>query len=140
MLKWDDSLSLGITRIDDQHRKMVDLANGVLEAIRRKQGQAVIRPLVQELREYTVTHFQDEEAFMERIRYPEIAEHRQEHMVLTQRVKDYQRAIYHREDIEVKEMLDFLKEWLVGHIIESDMRIARYLDTNEAMIKAAGRA
>jgi hemerythrin-like metal-binding protein len=138
-LTWDESLSVGVPRIDDQHKKLIGLANALVEAIRRGQGQAVIRPLVQELREYTVTHFRDEEAFMEHIAYPELDAQRHAHRIIVMRVKEFQRAIYERQEIEPAELRELLREWLLGHILGMDREIGRYIAENEAKLKSAGR-
>jgi hemerythrin-like metal-binding protein len=126
-IEWSDSLSLGVERVDDQHKRMVKIANTFLESLRQRSEEAVIRGALRDLREYTVYHFHDEEDFMEHIGYPELEDHRREHEKLKGQVKDYQEKIYRRKNIDVEEVRDFLKDWLLGHILDTDMKIAKFL-------------
>ena len=126
-IKWSDSLSLGVDEIDDQHMHLVDMANNLLLVIKLKKPQKEIRKLITELREYTVIHFADEEAYMEKISFPELEEHRREHKKLTEQVKDYQKTLYHQGEIDPHKVLEFLKTWLINHILTMDMEIAKFL-------------
>ncbi len=126
-IKWSDSLSLGVDEIDDQHIHLVDMANNLLLVIKLKKPQKEIKKLITELREYTVIHFNDEEAYMEKIGFPELEEHRKEHQKLTERVKTYQKTLYHQYEIDPHEVLAFLKTWLLDHILSMDMDIAKFL-------------
>jgi hemerythrin-like metal-binding protein len=126
-LKWDKHLELGIERVDSQHKMLVKIVNAWLRAVENKRDARVIDNVIRRLREYTVYHFNDEEAFMEEIDYPDLYEHRQEHLRLKQQVKDYQRNIYKHENITTNELRDFLTKWLIAHVLGSDMAIGNYL-------------
>ncbi len=126
-LKWTDSLSLGVRQIDDQHRELIRIANGLLNAVELGRPTRVLENVLSRLREYTVFHFHSEETFMEDIRYPERGEHAREHFALKQRVKAFRRRLYRDEPLEVGEVLAFLQGWLLDHILVSDMDIARFL-------------
>lgn len=136
-IEWDDCLSLNVKRVDDQHRQMVEMVNELLEKLHQGKGEEVVRPLLAKLREYTVYHFHDEEAFMEEIGYPERGEHHQEHERLVKRVKQFQRDIYEQRTVEPAALLSFLKDWLLDHILKMDMQIGKFVQEKEARIKAA---
>lgn len=51
--------------MDKQHRRLVEIANNVVEAMRSGIGRAAVEENMQALVEYMQTHFSDEEAFME---------------------------------------------------------------------------
>ncbi len=136
-IDWDDCLCLGVKRVDDQHRHMVGLVNELIDNLYRGKGEEIVRPLLGKLREYTVYHFHDEEAFMEELRYPERHEHQQEHKRLVDQVKKYQRDIYEHRIVEPAALLSFLKDWLLDHILKMDMQIGAFVREKEAQKEMA---
>lgn len=129
-LEWSAALETGIAEIDVQHKRLVEIANHVVACVQEKLGTLGVDEMVQQLRDYTVVHFQDEERIMEGLRYPEHGAHHAEHERLKHQVKIWQREIYHHEGVTVGEVRDFLREWLIGHILRSDMAFKEWLRGN----------
>ncbi len=130
-IKWSKSLNLGIRAIDDQHQYLVDICNEFIRVVQVGMADEAIQETVARLREYSVQHFHDEENFMEQIRYPSRGEHQVAHMQLVRQIKRYQREIYKRRDVMPEEIRDFLKGWLLDHIMAMDLDIARWLREEE---------
>lgn len=126
-IEWDDSLNLGIKAIDDQHKLLIEIANELLLAIHHGLASAEMNNIFNRLREYTVVHFIAEEQYMSDIGYVGLGRHQQEHMNLKRLVKEYQQRLYRKENVDAYEVRDFMRAWLVDHIIKSDMEIARFL-------------
>ena len=126
-LEWSSGLSIGVPEIDSQHQRLVQLANNLVAAIQTNIAEDILETLFKELREYTLFHFQDEELYMHTIGYPEAASHAEQHEELKRQVKEYQQSILQKETISPEEVLKFLKDWLVDHIIYEDMKISRFL-------------
>lgn len=122
-IQWVESLSLGVDSIDTEHKKLIKIANAIVEIAKQGDSRDRIIKAFSILREYTVAHFDNEEAYMHSIQYHELGAHRQEHAELKRRVKEYQAMLYHAENISDKEILSFLKGWLVEHVLGSDMKI-----------------
>lgn len=79
---WQAGLEVGISIIDDQHRRLFELAatfQGDGDQIRVMKTLAL-------LMDYIKTHLRDEEELMEACAYPRLAEHRQMHAEFRQRV------------------------------------------------------
>lgn len=121
-LEWTDSLSLGIETIDAEHRKLVSLSNDLIASV-RTGNKDKIKKCFQQLREYTVVHFNNEEQYMEQIRYPDMSSHKQEHIELKNRVKQYQESLYRYADVDPRDVQEFIKHWLIDHVIYTDMNI-----------------
>ncbi|WP_419784509.1 bacteriohemerythrin [Maridesulfovibrio sp.] len=126
-VEWNDGLNLGIKEIDDQHKELVEMVNGVLEAFERGEKDTAIDKLLKQLKEYTVHHFNAEERYMEKIGYPDLGEHRRMHAALKQSVKSLQAARFHMEKISVKEVKELLSGWLVDHILRVDYKIVKFV-------------
>ncbi|MFW5837303.1 MAG: bacteriohemerythrin [Desulfovibrionaceae bacterium] len=127
-LRWDDSLRIGVAEIDDQHQRLVAIANELLAAKQAGRRQAVVLDALRRLREYTVHHFRDEERFMDEVGYPGLGEHQREHAEIVRKVKELQRDVYHKQPVQTDDLLALLKTWLIEHILGSDMRLKRFLD------------
>lgn len=128
-LKWSESLGLGAPEVDKQHKVLIGIANKFLLSARKGEGNEAVQKTFAKLRDYTVTHFHEEEQFMRRIEYPGLKNHEVQHALIIQQVKAYQRRLYQGEEASVEEVLDFLKTWLVEHIIQQDLKIKRHLET-----------
>ena len=73
------------------------------------------------LSDYVDGHFKREEALMEHAGYPDIVEHMSTHRRIAHQVHDYRTAFEENgEIVEMEEFLNFLGNWLKGHIAMSD--------------------
>lgn len=115
---WDESLDTGIAVIDDQHKRIVDYINDLHAAIANKDREAVSGVLDQ-LINYTVTHFSFEESLMEKHGYIHTDAHRSVHDAFTSRILKYQQELESGKDISRK-LLNDLKIWLSSHIKSED--------------------
>lgn len=125
-IDWDERLDINLPQIDTQHRKLIELANGLLQAMINGMGQDVLADLADELTEYTDYHFRDEEAFMEKIGYPALEEHKEAHRKLTDDVMNFRARILLEEEVSPNVALDFLNGWIVTHIQEADTKFAAF--------------
>lgn len=126
-IEWNPGLAVGVRSIDDQHRRLIELANRLIAAA-RLTDPAQLAQAFRELRQYTVNHFSDEEEHMQRAKYPKLHEHRQQHNDLKARVKHFQDACYRKSDLTEAEVVEFMKAWLIDHIIYSDLEFKKHLE------------
>ncbi len=130
-LEWSDELSVGIELIDSQHKELIRIANGLISAVAKKRGDRVVQNVIRRLRNYTVFHFNSEEKFMEDVCYPKRGEHEAEHVRLKHDVKRYQRTLYEKKDLPPGGVLNFLKIWLIKHILSADIKLAKFVHSQK---------
>ena len=130
-IQWSEELSVGIEQIDGQHKELIRIANGLISAVAKERGNRVINNVVRRLRNYTVFHFNSEEKLMEAVRYPKRGEHENEHAKLKRNVKEFQRNLYQGERLTAEDVLNFLKIWLLKHILYSDRMLADFIHESE---------
>jgi hemerythrin len=127
-MQWNNSLSVGINLIDNQHKKWMEHFNNAVEAIEAKQNPIQISKTLGFLMDYTEVHFSTEEKYMTELSYPELQEHKARHnelrSTLANLVKDF-------EEEGVTSNLaaavdSFLGNWLVQHIHEIDTKFAAF--------------
>ena len=117
-LTWDSRLDTGVSVIDSQHHRIVDYINELQDAIAgddRQMVQAVLDDLV----DYTVSHFAFEEHLQEQAQYPSFDTHKQKHEEFARQIHEYRDRFRGGEDI-AGQLLSDLREWLIRHVQEED--------------------
>jgi hemerythrin len=124
-LTWTDTLATGIRQIDLQHQELIELINALEEAHASGQRQAALEEVLPKLSAYVLFHFTTEEAMMPRTLGEHAERHRRQHRVFTDRVEDLRDAP--PESIDLAELIAYLKQWLVEHIMKTDHELARLI-------------
>ncbi len=122
---WDDSYKTGIESIDIQHKKLVDLLNQLDESLNIGGDTRVVIKLLDELVEYTKYHFREEEKFMQSHQYHDksFQEHQLVHQQFSEKIRNAQKACHANPDKVTDELLDFLVQWLINHILLTDKKM-----------------
>ena len=124
-LTWDDTFSVGIREIDGQHQKMIAMINGLHEATEKGYEAWMLSDLVHGLIDYASTHFRAEEQYMTKFGFAGYQEHEAEHDRFVGKVLDYQNQLSAGRAITSSELMTFLKDWLVRHILGTDKKYAQ---------------
>ena len=82
LIEWNSEFNLGIEEIDSEHRALVALINALHDAMSAGAGRADVVDGISEIYTLVATHFAREEAFMRETRYMAYAEHKEDHEVL----------------------------------------------------------
>ncbi|MBN2752676.1 MAG: bacteriohemerythrin [Rhodospirillaceae bacterium] len=137
-IQWSSRFELGIPFIDADHKVLVDLLNRMNDASRSDGDLADIGETLSALVDYTHYHFAREERAQFAAHYPDIREHRVQHAALANQAKDlFETFRKNSSHVEVGDILDFLSDWLMDHILLHDMAIKPYLLANLEAVSAA---
>lgn len=120
MIDWDDSFSVGISIIDEQHKKLINIINKTTDMVRYSSDPEEILEILDEMTEYAKEHFLTEEAYMLKFRCPGYTLHKEEHFNFSNKTINYRNKITHDDSQIACEILEFLKKWLVDHILVTD--------------------
>ena len=126
-VSWDDSLSVGIQAIDDEHQKLLSLINNLQTSVLYPTGESFERQALAELVDYTKYHFGREEKLMRENGYPDFEPHKQQHEEMISKVGDYMRAYEKDRESTIDDLTRFLKTWLIDHIAGTDQKYSRFL-------------
>ena len=136
LLVWQAELDTGIDVIDQQHQRIVALINQLAEATGRDDQAAVLEELV----DYTLSHFAFEEELLEESGYTFGPAHKRVHDMFVRRVGEYRMRFEAGEDITA-ELKGMLARWLFNHIRGDDKsyskHVRHYLETYKG---GAGRS
>ena len=129
LMEWTDRMSVGVAQFDNEHKKLVSLINELFDAVQAGRGREALGKILDELINYTKTHFTNEEHLMQKQGYPNLEAHRKEHEALTKQVIDVQRK-YHAGATAMlsMEVMTFLKNWLIKHIQGTDKQYGPFLN------------
>ncbi len=127
LVEWQECYSVGNERLDQQHQRLVAMINQLGEAMDTGSERPALIKILNGLAGYTKTHFSEEERILEECGYPDLAEHREEHVVLNRQLADFYRDFYMTTRPQTAEVMAFLKGWLYGHIVEKDQRYSPFL-------------
>ncbi|MBU0631010.1 hemerythrin family protein [bacterium] len=124
-IKWNDQYSLGIANIDLQHKKLFEIVGKIFALKDHTHVKEEIRTILYELTDYVKVHFDDEEAFMKSIEYPDLAYHHELHEQIKTSVSMILQDPKRLDVIQTK-MRVIAKRALIDHILEEDTKFQQY--------------
>jgi len=121
-INWNDTYSVQIEEIDNQHKKLIALINELFDSMQKGQSRTVIGRILNDLIDYTAIHFKTEETYFDRFNYEGSSEHKEKHKRLVDNVIKV-KSDFESGKISVSaDLLKFLKRWLFEHILETDKK------------------
>ena len=122
-----DEYRTGIDFVDEEHKVLFQITDKAYKLLQRDfslDGYDEVMDVITELKDYTVRHFNDEEAYMERIKYEGLAAQRRAHESFIQRIEGVD---LDNVEGDLKEylasLIEFLLGWLINHILYTDKKI-----------------
>ncbi|PYG01361.1 MULTISPECIES: bacteriohemerythrin [unclassified Thioalkalivibrio] len=116
---WSDDLDTGIPVIDNQHKRIVEYINRLCEAVEGQATREQVHEVLDQVVDYTLTHFAFEEEMLEIVEYPDLEQHRKSHEAFSQRIRQYQQDFADGHDV-ASELGETLRDWLMNHIRKDD--------------------
>ncbi len=127
--EFTDKYLTGIAIVDKEHKELFRIIGDVYRVMTDDMAldkyDEIVR-LLEELREYTKFHFQDEEFYMESIQYEGLEAQQRAHEAFVSRLEEMD--LEHIDDNQqetLEDLMEFLTEWLVNHILHSDKKIGQ---------------
>ncbi|ROR26397.1 hemerythrin [Mobilisporobacter senegalensis] len=129
MFEMKDEFLTGIELIDDEHRELFRIAQTAMdlyqdEYVADKYDHII--EILKELKAYAIKHFADEEAYMESIQYKRLFTQKIEHNAFVEKLNEFDLdKIDENQEGAILDLLNFLNDWLVNHILEKDKLISQ---------------
>ncbi len=128
IFQWRQEYETNVQEIDNDHKQLCEKANRLYEAINLGKSKSFLEETLGFLIHYTEDHFIKEENLMEKYNFPEKDIHKEKHKLLVERVLEIERRYKDREIEMDNEFIDFLKDWIINHILTEDRKIGPYLN------------
>ena len=129
LMQWGPQFSVNIRQFDNQHKRLIDIVNQLNDAINQGKGHAALKSILDNLIQYTVTHFDDEEKVMSQHSYPGLDQHIKLHNELKKTAVELQKKFQNNNTALSSEVMDFLRGWLINHIQGADKQYGIYLNS-----------
>lgn len=135
LVTWTSEMSVGVKDFDEHHIVLFNIINKLSDAMSRGEAQKGLVSILDELIEYTDWHFAAEEVIFDRYDYPHKEDHKKVHKSMLEKARQLYNDAELGRDIMSTEVLDFLQDWIVDHIMVVDKKYEAYLADKEIVLE-----
>lgn len=134
IVEWNDKYCLGNELIDSHHKHLIELLNAYYNTVSQERNLEEIARIFNELFKYVDYHFKAEEEMMIDYGYAKIQLHTSEHESFENRLNEFQESLISSEEEFDVEVIYFLEEWLLNHILLSDKELVNFINNTSIHI------
>ena len=130
LVEWHDRYSVGIPKIDEQHKELLRLTNELYASCLKdndEEAKVHFKSTIGAIVNYVSEHFGAEERLLQRINYPGYAAHKQEHDNFVKKVLEQVKDFSEGRSFVPNNFVRYLKDWILGHIAMSDKLYSEYI-------------
>ena len=127
LFDWNQNYLINNSKIDNQHKKLVDILNRLYDAMKVGKGNDILSGVIKELIDYTKVHFSEEEKLMIESKYPSYSSHFKEHSAFITKVEAVYKDFNSGKVGLSLELMQFLKDWLSNHILGVDKKFGEFV-------------
>jgi hemerythrin len=126
-IDWNEGLTVGVKQFDEHHKYLFELLNKIHISFDDNGQQDDSEAIIDELIAYSTYHFAAEEGLLSEHNYFDLLSQEKEHKYFTLKVLEFKRDIISGKNIYSTELLWFLGNWLLHHIMETDKKYSAQL-------------
>lgn len=127
MYEMKDEYLTGIESIDAEHRRLFEIAEELYQLCQNDlvhDKYDLLVSALNELRDYTMLHFEHEEEYMESIGYKKLFTQKVQHNAFREKLDSIDLdEIDDNQEAAIEDILSFVTDWLVNHILHVDKQI-----------------
>lgn len=128
---FSEKLVDGVIAIDAQHAQLIDIINHLYAISLRRKPIDELDEIFENVTEYMREHFAYEEQLMDETGYPKADEHRRHHDAAKKQIATYRTSVNSdNKTIVAAELLHFLKERLIQHMLTEDKNACAHLNAH----------
>ena len=132
LIQWKPEYELGIKEVDQQHKKLVDMINQVYDSYVLGAADLTHTQVLSDMKDYAFVHFKAEEHYFAKYQYKHTSLHLAEHNSFLMKIEEYQNTRSLTQERK-QEMIDYLRHWLVNHILQMDRKYAESFARGEIL-------
>jgi len=123
---WNEKFTTGIIIFDQQHKKIIDLINELIELRNSKLDHDYVNETLIKMTQYAIEHLQTEEKLMLEYDYPEYENHKLEHKEFRKKTisLSMEKTVY--DETILNQILEYLTEWWKNHILYTDKKYSTF--------------
>ena len=124
-IEWLEKYDTGNDRLDEQLRKFVELINELHTKVPDGTITKEATEPLTELSKFAREHFEDQEALMQQIDFPDYIAHKGEHTAMRQWFVKMIFDVKGGKKLTTDELASDLGKWLIDHILKEDKRVGQ---------------
>lgn len=133
IIAWTPAMSVGVEALDTDHKTLISLINQLADAIAKGEGHNITASIINGLVDYTEYHFGREEEMMRVCRYADLNDHVNAHRKIVEMLLHLRDAYGGNASGPIEQvLLDFMRVWLIDHILGTDMKYVPTMKGREA--------
>ena len=138
-MEWNDSFSVGVARLDEQHRRLIDMLNKMIRDPAATTRSETVADVLTDMTNYAQEHFKSEEDLMIAHDYPRLDEHKHQHLGFQEKAARLCLATVKGRTSVPHELLEYLQQWLIRHILQTDMAFKPFFEQKGEIGRASCR-
>ncbi|MBF0448455.1 MAG: hemerythrin family protein [Magnetococcales bacterium] len=129
---WDSNFALGVERIDQQHRAIIERIHR-LDVALNSSVTSVTLPRMHEAHDflvgYVTEHFREEEALMVEGNYPDLEQHIAQHHAFEATLHKFRTDLDKSGlmSLAASQLVSYLSNWFISHIQIEDPKYLPYI-------------
>jgi hemerythrin len=123
LIEWREDFCVGVIEVDHEHRELVALINTLHDAMAAGAGRNQIIDALGEIYAQISAHFALEEKFMRGSRYLAYAEHKEDHEILLDDLRDIMDQVEDDGSYDEERLSKDLSYWFSEHFRTHDARL-----------------
>ncbi|MCX7170451.1 MAG: bacteriohemerythrin [Proteobacteria bacterium] len=128
-MEWKSTYSVGVSETDQQHHEIFESMLRLEESLEKKASRDVLVRHIGEIRQLLYQHFLDEENLLQRLGYPDLPLHKEQHERLVSALADFERAVLSSRDPQC--LVTFFEDWFVRHVLDEDKSFSSFVSAAE---------
>lgn len=125
---WSKRFDVGVEAMNDEHQTIIKKMNKVEALANEGASKSQLKDAIDDLGQYTIQHFADEEAFMAKIGFPQLAAHKHVHVSMLEKYTAFSDQFRAGSGQLPDGFIHFLNFWLRAHICGIDMRYGDFVN------------
>lgn len=126
-IEWSDAFSVNIKELDEDHKELLGIINEFNGAVMAGTVQEIISKIIDDLFDFSETHFAREETLMKEHDFPGYLEHKYKHNGIIEDLFDILKR-HRSSENEIESRIAFLLgDWLLNHTSKEDKKVGEYL-------------
>jgi hemerythrin len=127
LIEWKDAYATGIPDVDLEHRELIGLINKLYEAMSGEDASITVMDFLGEIYAHVSAHFALEEKIMRERKYDHYKEHKAEHEVLLDELRDLMDDYEENAHYNDEAFAASIEHWFTNHFKTRDARLHKHL-------------
>ena len=127
-IDWDEKFSVKVKELDEQHKNLIFHINELIDVLRSVPSFSRIKTIQDKLLASETEHFATEEKYFIKFDYPQKDKHIATHQKFVADNNRLQELYEHDPEKHLTELIYFLEEWWLDHIMGMDHEYADFFN------------